>query len=491
MAGQHLAAGVTSSAETPTTTEREQAALAWLLGFVDWERGIGWNQNAAPDETWKLGRARALLDLAGAPDRDLLIAHIAGTKGKGSTAAYLESIARAARWRTGLYTQPHLHNFRERIRLDGRLIDGETFARLVDRLRGLVDQLGKLHPEAGAPTTFELTTVLAILAFAEARVDLAIVEVGLGGRLDATNALSTDLSVITTIGLDHQQILGRTLAEIASEKAGIARPGQQALSAVQRPPARRAIEDHCREVGAPLRIVPALRRRGTSDEVLARLGQGPSVGCRLGLAAEGLPPSKSQRQNGALAVQVAQELTARGLPLSSETVCEGLARAWLPARLEVVSQQPLLVIDAAHNVDSARVLAEALERWTSRGRTMHLVIGMLRDKSARAVLRMLLPWARGVFVAAPDSPRAMPAQELAAACRTISDVSVEVADSVSEALRLARAAADDRDDVVVTGSFVTASEARAALGLSDVLTYEDRARWLSQGSPLLLPGLAR
>jgi len=491
VAGRRLAANVTVDPAAPAPgTEREQAALAWLFGFVDWERGIGWNQNAAPDETWKLGRTRALLDLAGAPDRDLLIVHIAGTKGKGSTAAYLESIARAAGWTTGLYTQPHLHNFRERIRLDGRLIDGETFVCLVDRLRGLVDRLGEQHPEAGAPTTFELTTVLAILAFADAQVDLAIVEVGLGGRLDATNALSTDLSVITTIGLDHQQILGRTLAEIASEKAGIARTGQLVVSAVQRPPARKAIEEHCREVGAPLRIVPALRR-GTSGEVLVSLGQGPSVGCRLGLAPGGVPTARSQRQNAAVAVQVARELTSRGLPLSSETVCVGLERAWLPTRLEVVSQRPLLVVDAAHNVDSARVLAEALKRWASVGHTFQLVIGMLRDKSARAVLRILLPWVRGVFVAVPNSPRAMPAADLAAACRAVSDVPVEVHESVAEALRHARQAAEGRDGLVATGSFVTAAEARAALGLADIVTYEDRARWLSQGSPLSIPRLAR
>src|SRR3954447_5303314 len=178
---------------------RERAALAWLHGFSDWERGVGWNRDAAPEEVWKLGRTRALLDLAGSPDQKLPIVHVAGTKGKGSTVTYLEAIVRAAGWRTVAYTQPHLHTFRERIRVDGQPIEPARLADGVDRLRGLVEQLAERHPDAGAPTTFELTTALAVLAAAEARVDLLIAEVGLGGRLDATNALDTDLAIITLI----------------------------------------------------------------------------------------------------------------------------------------------------------------------------------------------------------------------------------------------------------------------------------------------------
>ncbi len=242
----------------------ESSALEWLFSFADWERGVGWNPNAAPAEAWKLGRTRALLDLAGAPDRDLRIVHIAGTKGKGSTGAYIESIARAAGWRTGLYSQPHLHTYRERIKLDGRLIEVEAFVRGVDRLKDLVERLASAHPDAGEPTTFELTTVLAMLAFAEAGVDLAVIEVGLGGRLDATNALHTDLSVITTIGLDHQQILGNTLTKIATEKAGIVRPGQLVISAIQRPAVRRVLVERCQALGAPLRFAQRLERRSTT-----------------------------------------------------------------------------------------------------------------------------------------------------------------------------------------------------------------------------------
>jgi dihydrofolate synthase/folylpolyglutamate synthase len=468
-----------------TTDDRERAALAWLFSFADWERGVGWNPNAAPAEQWKLGRTRALLDLAGAPDRDLRIVHIAGTKGKGSTAAYLESIARAGGLRTGLYSQPHLHTYRERVKLAGRLISVEGFARQVDRLHDLVAQLGAAHPEAGDPTTFELTTVLAILAFAEAGVDLAVVEVGLGGRLDATNALHTNLSVITSIGLDHQQILGETLAEIAGEKAGIIRPRQPVISAIQRPAARRVIVERCHAVGSAVQFVERLPRSGRDGPgVVVKLSDATYRNVRLGVVdSQRLPPT-AQRQNAAIAVAIGEQLRADGIDLRPDSFRTGLETAWLPARQEIVSTQPLLIVDAAHNVDSARALAEALDHLLPLDEPYWLVIGMLRDKDIWAVLRPLLPRVRGVVAAAPASPRALPADELATTCRALTDAPVEVSPSVAEALRRGRAQAGGEAAVVVAGSFVTAAEARVALGLADVLTSEDRAAWIAGGAPL-------
>ncbi|MCC6271805.1 MAG: bifunctional folylpolyglutamate synthase/dihydrofolate synthase, partial [Microbacteriaceae bacterium] len=323
-----MAGGSADRTDPPPSPERE--ALAWLYGFSDWERGLGWSKDAAPEEQWMLGRTRALLDLAGAPDRALRIVHVAGTKGKGSTIAYLESIVQAAGWRSGAYTQPHLHEFRERIRLDGQPIPSEAFTRGVDRLHGLVGPLGQQHPEAGAPTTFELTTVLATLAFAEAGVDVALMEVGLGGRLDATNALDTDLAVITPIGLDHRQILGNTLAKIAAEKAAIIRPGQRVLSARQRPSAAGVIARRCAEVDATFRVVDPLRAtRGLPPGVHGRLTTGKLFRAALGLAAGLHAAGRHQRQNAGLAVAAAEALAADGLPLTVEAVERGLAEAWL------------------------------------------------------------------------------------------------------------------------------------------------------------------
>lgn len=460
----------------------EREALAWLYRFSDWERGVGWSRDAAPEEVWKLGRTRALLDLAGTPDRGLRIVHVAGTKGKGSTIAYLEAIVRAAGWRTGSYTQPHLHTFRERVKLDGRSVDAATFSRGVERLRALVGHLAERHPDAGAPTTFELTTVLSILLFAEADVDLAIAEVGLGGRLDATNALDTDLAVIARIGLDHRQILGRTLAEIAAEKVAIARTGQRVLSARQRPPAQAEIAAHCAAIGARLTVVPPLRTRQGADgdtQVAGRLNSGERFTARPGLTTLLEDVGEHQRQNAALAVAAAEALVPSGLPLTAKGVESGLRDAWLPARLELVRLRPRVLVDAAHNVDSARALANELRHW--RNRPLWLVLGILRDKDATAILRVLLPLADGVVAVTPTSPRALPAEALAAACRKLSDVEVVTGSSVGAAIEMARTRAGRDGAAVIAGSFATASEARAALGLEDVVTADARRAWLRGG----------
>jgi dihydrofolate synthase/folylpolyglutamate synthase len=386
---------------------------------------------------------------------------VAGTKGKGSTVTFLESIVRAAGWRTVAYTQPHLHNFRERIRVEGQPIDPGRFADGVDRLRGLVAELAERHPDAGAPTTFELTTVLAVLAAEVVGADLLIAEVGLGGRLDATNALDTNLAIIAKIGLDHRQILGNTLAEIAGEKIAIARPNQVVLSGVQARPAAEVIARRCTEIGARLRVVPP-----------------PRVG-RLGPTTLMRSTGRHQRQNAALAVAAAEELNRDGLKIDGAAVAAGLRDAWLPARLELVGLHPRLLIDAAHNVDSARALADELRGWKDRPRW--LVLGILQDKDARAILRVLLPLADGVIVVTPTSPRALPAESLAGACRALSTVPVEVGSSVGAGLELARARAGRDGGVAVAGSFATASEARAALGLAGVVTAEARRAWLAGG----------
>ena len=216
----------------------EEAALAWLYSLADQERGVGWNPRASPDSQWKLGRTRALLDLAGGPDRQLKIALVAGTKGKGSTCAMLASILDAAGARCGLYTKPHLQSYRERIRVDGTAVAPDDFAEAVERMRRLVRELPR---EAGEPTTFEVTTAMALEVFARQGCDMAVVEVGLGGRLDATNATDPLVSVITSISYDHTAILGRTLGAIAGEKAGILRSGCRAFVAEQRPAAGRPL----------------------------------------------------------------------------------------------------------------------------------------------------------------------------------------------------------------------------------------------------------
>jgi dihydrofolate synthase/folylpolyglutamate synthase len=403
----------------------ESAALAWLYSLADQERGVGWNPRASPDSQWKLGRTRALLDLAGSPDRQMQIVLVAGTKGKGSTCAMLASILGAAGVRCGLYTKPHLQTYRERIRVDGRAISPEDFGNAVDRVR----QFSRDLPEAaGEPTTFEVTTAMALEYFARMQCEVAVVEVGLGGRLDATNATDPSLSVITSISYDHTAILGRTLGQIATEKAGILRADRPAILAEQRPAAMRALMRTCRAVRARCQIVPPLDR------------DVPLLGAH-------------QRQNAALAVAAASLLAPR---IANEAINGGLERMHWPGRFEVVGK---VVLDGAHNGASAQALAETLRGY----RPVALVVGINRDKDARAVLRPLLPLADCVWATqTTDNPRALPAAELARLCRRLGAQTMTEPDlpaALSGAMRNASGV------VCVTGSLMLVGQARATLRL--------------------------
>jgi dihydrofolate synthase/folylpolyglutamate synthase len=407
----------------------EARALAWLFSLADQERGVGWNPRASAAEQWKLGRTRALLDLAGAPDRQLRVVLVAGTKGKGSTAAMLASILGVDnRVRVGLYTKPHLQSYRERVRVDGEAIAPDAFELAVQRMRDLVDALARQHPDAGEPTTFEVTTALAVDHFARAGCTVAVVEVGLGGRLDATNALDPELSIITSISYDHTAILGTTLAAIATEKAGILRKGRPALLAEQRPAAGQALRRECRAVGAHCQVVPPFDRAV------------PQAGAH-------------QRQNAALAVAAARTLA----PFSADEIERGLTRLRWAGRFEIVDD---VVLDGAHNGASAQALARTLQAHAS-GRPINLVLGINRDKDARAVLRPLLPLARGVWATqAADNPRALDAASLARWCGRLGHDAL-VASSPADALIAARG----QGVVCVTGSLVLVGQMRTILGL--------------------------
>ncbi len=404
----------------------EKRALGWLFSLADQERGVGWNPRSSPDEQWKLGRTRALLDLAGAPDRQLRVVLVAGTKGKSSTCAMLASILGAHGVRVGLYTKPHLQSYRERVRVDGQAIAPRDFSQAVQRMRQLVERIPQ---EAGEPTTFEVTTALAIDVFQRARCDIAVVEVGLGGRLDATNALDPELSLITPISHDHTAILGRTLRAIASEKAGIFRHGRPALVAAQRPSALRALRRAARAADAHLELVPPLA------------GEVPQFGSH-------------QRQNAALAIAAARCMA----PVTDVEARRGLERLRVPGRFEVVDD---VVLDGAHNDASAQALAQALSDFAA-GRPLNLVLGLNRDKDARAVLKPLLPLAARVWVTqTSDNPRALPATELAGWCRRLG-YAAEVLPNLSAALRAAR---EGSGLVCVTGSLLLVGRARALLGV--------------------------
>ena len=419
--------------------------LHWLLGFSDPGLGVGWNPRASHAARWRLGRMRALLGLSGDPDRRMRVVLIAGTKGKGSTAAFLASILHVAGVRAGLFTSPHLQIFRERVRIDGAMLSAADFELAVAALRPVVTRLRRAHPSAGDPTTYELTLALALRAFAREGCTVAIIEVGLGGRLDASNALDPALSVLTPVSRDHTAILGRSLARIATEKAGILRSGRPALSALQRPTALAAIRGAARAAGADLELVRPL-----------------GVQSQLALTGE------HQRQNAALAVAAARALAAVGVAISERAYSDGLRGAIWPARFERVhptSGRPTVILDGAHNDGSAAALAKTLRR-ERRARRLVVVVGINSDKDARAVLRPLAGVASAIVATRSESPRAAAPEAVARTAARLTRRPIDIAPSIEAALAIARARAGRTGLVCVIGSVALAGEARTVLGLA-------------------------
>jgi dihydrofolate synthase/folylpolyglutamate synthase len=435
---------ITGGRSVRTTTEvsgRFGAALDWLFSFADMERGIGWNARSSPALEWNLRRTRVLLDVLGGPDRRMTVVLVGGTNGKGSTAAILASILSASGVRTGLYTKPHLQSYRERLRVDGQAVTENAFADLVDRARPHVATLRRLVPAAGEPTTFELTTALAFEYFASAGCTVAVVEVGLGGRLDATNATDPHVSVITPISHDHRRELGARLDGIAREKAGIVRPGRVAIVGPQPRSAAATLRAECAHLGAERREVPPLAA---------------GVAARFGLGLRGA----HQRQNAALAIAAGRALAEHGVPLRDDAIGRGIARVRWPGRFEIVPGAPTIVLDGAHNDGAALALAAALRDEFPR-RVLRLVVGMMRDKDAAAFARAIGPLARSVYATMPDGPRALEAGALAsrygARARAIP--------LLGDALRTARGEAGPRDVICVTGSLALVGKARTLLEL--------------------------
>ncbi len=431
-----------------------QQALAYLYSLTNYEVKAA---SAYAPQFFDLRRVQRLLDALGNPERRYLSVHIAGTKGKGSTSAMLASILRQAGYRTGLYTSPHLHSFRERIQVDGEMIGEQELADLAETIRPIAAE----DPEL---TTFEVATALAFEYFARCQIQVAVVEVGLGGRLDATNVLQPAVSVITTIGHDHMHILGHTLAQIAGEKAGIIKPETPVVSAPQQRPAMEVIRRTARRQAAPLHAVSRLWTwRATChslecQEFTASRHAGRDLWSLHGLCLPLL--GTHQLRNAGVVLETVAVLRTAGLKIEDEAVRHGMASVRWPARFEILGSRPYFVVDGAHNLDSAHVLARTLRTYFP-GQRPWLVLGILSDKDIPAILHQLLPISAGAFLASSRHPRAadpLELQHLAAAY----DVPTRVCDSILHATEQAVAAAGENGLVVATGSFTTAGAAREA-----------------------------
>ncbi|MBI3607507.1 MAG: bifunctional folylpolyglutamate synthase/dihydrofolate synthase [Nitrospirae bacterium] len=391
------------------------------------------------------------LAAAGRPHRAYHVLHVGGTNGKGSTAAMLASMLREAGYSVGLYTSPHLIDFTERIRINGRPVGQDEVVALTEELRAAL-------PSDAEPTFFEFTTVLAFLAFARARVDVAVVEVGMGGRLDATNLVHPLVSVITNVEADHQRYLGETIAEIAREKAGIIKPGVPLVTAATRSDALAVLVERADRLGSRLTVVGKdVRAEGTSPSSFAYHGSAlsvPNLSCPL--------RGRHQLTNAATALAAIDVARGRGLAVDAHAVRRGLARVQWEGRLEVVKARPSIFVDGAHNPAGAEVLADFVreERARRPGARLVIVFGILADKDLKGIIEPVGTLADEVVLTEPSYHRAASVEALRAAASSLS-VPVRVVPTLSQALDETEARLADNDWCVVTGSLYTVGEVKA------------------------------
>src|SRR6202790_434558 len=418
---------------------------------------------AAPTQAaaakFDLKNITVLAERLGRPERTYPSAHIAGTNGKGSTAAFLESILRHAGFRTGLNTSPHLEKINERIRVNGDAISNSDFAETLTRIQALIEELlasGRLRAH---PTYFECVTAMAFQYFAEARVDFGVFEVGLGGRLDATNILTPVVSVITRIDFDHENFLGHSLREIAGEKAGILKSGCPLVLAAQQPEAREVILTRAKECRCPVIETPVAY---CVDEQAMENG---CIRARITEVASGwsatLAPQlagRFQLQNAINAVAAARLLSARGYRISEHAIESGIAGAVWPGRLEKLQSRPDVYADGAHNPGAARELAAFWEE-NFAGRKIFVVYGALRDKAVDEIAGVLFPHAAEVVFTEPRTSRAISASQLSEIAAHHASRSSVIADA-EQALDYALSKAAPQDAIFVTGSLYLVGQLR-------------------------------
>lgn len=444
-----------------------------------------------PSNKFDLAHMRVLLRALQHPERTFPSVLIAGTNGKGSTAATLASILRASGLKTGLYTSPHLLRINERIRVNGVEIGDDPFAALHGEVDRVAEGLVETQQLPWHPSFFEMMTAIAFVHFARERVEIAVLEVGMGGRLDATNVVEPLVSVITDISLDHQKFLGNTVREIAREKAGIIRPGGLVVTLPQQPEANDVIGNTVLELDAvgvsAVPYVPPVSPGSTQYAAISSQKEGASIESRIASAAANSVWSRyplevmgrqilvetplvgrHQLRNVALAIAAAEQLAHKGLRgITAESIETGIREARWPGRFQVIPPKdgwPEMVLDVAHNPAGAWALRSALsERFEER--PLIFVFGAMRDKAISEMTEILLPLAVRVIATHPENPRAAAPEEIRlAASRTGSDI--EIVPEVGEALERARALAAPGAVIVVTGSIYLVGEAMRALGLA-------------------------
>ncbi len=424
------------------------AAIDYILSFADYER---MPRSAV---VFDLRRMERLLARMSNPQNAAKTVHIAGTKGKGSTAAMLASILKQSGYRTGLYTSPHLLSIRERIQVDGRQISEDEFARLAARIKPEVEAVNT-SSDLGELTTYEILTALAFMYFQDRGVAYQVLETGLGGRLDATNVVQPEVCVITSISYDHMDVLGDTLAEIAREKAGIIKSGSIVVTAPQIPEAMNVLEDVCRQQEVKLVRVGSdvsWRRKSVSPEKQSfqLMGLKGNYNIEVPLLGE------YQLENAATAITVAEALAGWGAVITAEAITSGIAGVNWPGRLQVLRRKPWVIVDGAHNGDSVQRLVAALRQYFTFEKAV-VIFGASSDKNIAAMAAELKTFPDRVIVTSSHHPRAVAVEQLVEEFsreNIIPEVSEDVASAVEKALSLAGSA----DLVCAAGSLFLVAE---------------------------------
>ena len=432
-------------------------ALTWL----DWVQGRG----------IKLGleNVSRLLDAMDRPQNAFPSVAVAGTNGKGSVSACLSSILTRAGVRTGLYTSPHLVRYEERIAVGGVPVDAAAFAAAVGMVRGRIDALLASGGLASHPTHFEILTAAALAHFRTAHVEAAVLEVGMGGRLDAVSAAPARVSVITTIGLEHTQFLGDTVEAIAAEKAGIIRAGQTVISGVEDPGAARVIREKAASLGArlvELRSTARIATEGKADSFTLVTSRDRYEGLQLPLA------GRHQRDNAAMAVLAAEALDELGTlraPVTREAIVSGVASTSWPGRLQIVGRHPLFLLDGAHNPSGCAALARAVDDLRARGEfdRLCLVFGALKEKDVPSMAREIFPRVDRVILTRGRSERFREPQDVARETQGTAPepASVMIVEELGAAIEEARRWCGGKDAVLLCGSLYLVGDALALMGV--------------------------
>lgn len=452
------------TADSACSSSDHEQAMEYLFSRINYERI---QPQGKPAKVFRLERMQKLLDMIGNPQTEIPVVHIAGTKGKGSTAVMVAEILKRAGYRTGLFTSPHISKYEERIQVDGIMLSAKSLVNLIKQMQKAAEQMEQL-PESMPPTFFEMTTAIAWLYFIQKKVDVAVMEVGLGGRLDSTNICKPVLTIITNISYDHTAILGETLPEIAREKGGIIKEGIPVICGIQNEAPLSVIQQICKERSALLiqrgkNFSYTFQAPIVNEASLDRQEEFRQIDVDVsGRCWDKIPvplAGRHQEENAAIAVAAADSLRQLGWGISKEAVQQGMQSVRLPVRIELMQTEPTIIIDAAHNDASIKQLIETLASEKKQKR--HLVFATSRDKDVQSMLELLLPAFDSVILTQYlGNPRALPVEDLVSFASSIDNRHYHIAKTPFDAWQIAQQLVSKPDLLCITGSFFIAAEMR-------------------------------